>query len=49
MTELLRGKRIVRTLNAVELEALRVRPEATDLPKIERRHHRTMGLLMPER
>jgi ATP-binding cassette, subfamily B, bacterial len=44
MTELLRGKPIVRTLNAVELEASRVRREATDLSKIERRHHRTMGL-----
>lgn len=49
MTELLRGKPIVCTLNAVELEASRVRREATDLSKIERRHHRTMGLLMPER
>jgi len=37
MTELLRGKPIVRTLNAVELEASRVRREATDLSKIERR------------
>jgi ABC-type bacteriocin/lantibiotic exporter with double-glycine peptidase domain len=44
MTELPRGKPIVRTLNAVELEASRVRREATDLSKIERRHHRTMGL-----
>jgi ABC-type multidrug transport system fused ATPase/permease subunit len=44
MTELLRGKPIVRTLNAVELEASRVRREATDLSKIERRHHRTMCL-----
>jgi ABC-type bacteriocin/lantibiotic exporter with double-glycine peptidase domain len=44
MTELLRGKPIVRTLNAVELEVSRVRREATDLSKIERRHHRTMGL-----
>jgi hypothetical protein len=44
MTELLRGKPIVRTLNAVELEASRVRREATDLSEIERRHHRTMGL-----
>jgi ATP-binding cassette, subfamily B, bacterial len=44
MKELLRGEPIVRTLNAVELEASRVRREATDLSKIERRHHRTMGL-----
>jgi hypothetical protein len=48
MTELLRGKPIVRTLNAVELEVSRVRHEATDLSKIERRHHRTMGFSMPE-
>jgi ABC-type bacteriocin/lantibiotic exporter with double-glycine peptidase domain len=38
------GNPIVRTVNAVELEASRVRREATDLSKIERRHHRTMGL-----
>lgn len=49
MTEILRGKPIVRTLNAVELEASRVRREATDLSKIEWRHHRLWVFLMPER
>lgn len=43
MTELLKGKPIVRTLNAVDVEAYRVRDQALELSAYERRHHRAMG------
>jgi ATP-binding cassette subfamily B protein len=44
MTELLKGKAIVRTLNAVDSESRRVGEAAQDLSTIEIRHHRAMGL-----
>ena len=44
MTELLKGKAIVRTLNAVKGESERVGGAAKDLSDIEIRHHRAMGL-----
>ena len=44
MTELLRGKAIVRTLNAVDVESERVHEESRALSMVERRHHRAMGI-----
>jgi ABC-type bacteriocin/lantibiotic exporter with double-glycine peptidase domain len=44
MTELLKGKAILRTLNAVDSESRRVGSAAEELSSIEIRHHRAMGL-----
>lgn len=44
MTELLRGKAVIRTLNAADAEAERVGTRALELSQIEVRHHKVMGL-----
>lgn len=43
MTELLRGKAVIRTLHAAEAESARVGRRAVDLSKVETRHHAVMG------
>jgi ABC-type multidrug transport system fused ATPase/permease subunit len=44
MTELLRGKAVIRTLYAAEAETARVGRRARELSRVEIRHHQTMGL-----
>lgn len=43
LTELLSGKAIVRSLDAIDTESERIRMRAHALCDIERRHHRAMG------
>lgn len=44
MTELLRGKAVIRTLNAADAESRRVGQRALALSSVEVRHHKTMGM-----
>ncbi|WP_441389202.1 ABC transporter ATP-binding protein [Ancrocorticia sp.] len=44
MTELLRGKPVIRTLNAADAESHRVGRRALELSSVEVRHHKVMGL-----
>jgi len=44
MTELLRGKAVIRTLNATDAESSRVGQRAFELSATEVRHHKMMGL-----
>ena len=44
MTELLRGKAVIRTLNAADAESQRVGKRALELSAVEVRHHKMMGL-----
>ena len=44
MTELLRGKAVIRTLNAADSESRRVGARALELSAVEVRHHQMMGL-----
>ena len=44
MTELLRGKAVIRTLDAADAESTRVGRRALELSAIEVRHHKMMGL-----
>ena len=44
MTELLRGKAVIRTLNAADSESRRVGRRALELSAVEVRHHQMMGV-----